>query len=101
VSEYQNGNCTVLLGDYRLILERYARPNDPESYSGRSVSSWKGHPCHTGKRVRARRSAWSSRGGGQDPHRAVAPVNKEKEEEEEEEEKKKKCILVMTMNFPV
>jgi hypothetical protein len=30
-----------LLEDYRLIVERRsARPNDPESYAGGSVSSW-------------------------------------------------------------
>jgi hypothetical protein len=30
----------VFLGDYRLLLERrFARPNDPESYAGGSVSS--------------------------------------------------------------
>jgi hypothetical protein len=29
-----------MLEDYRLVVERFARPNDPESYAGESVSSW-------------------------------------------------------------
>jgi hypothetical protein len=29
-----------LLEDYRLIAERFARPNDPENYAGGKVSSW-------------------------------------------------------------
>jgi hypothetical protein len=38
---FQNVSSKFLLEDYRLIVERsFARPNDPESYAGGSVSSW-------------------------------------------------------------
>jgi hypothetical protein len=45
---YRNhtGYLTILyqlpvIEDYRLIVERrFARPNDPESYAGGSVSTW-------------------------------------------------------------
>jgi hypothetical protein len=29
-----------LLGDCRLIMDRFVHPNDAESYAGGSVSSW-------------------------------------------------------------
>jgi hypothetical protein len=84
-------------------MERFVRLSDPESYADRTTSSWYDHPCKTGQRVVATRSVvpghpgWglgvglrtlpqkfycyeTSRayGGGQDPHRVVVPVKKEK-----------------------
>jgi hypothetical protein len=47
--------CLVLLENYRLIVEGwFARPSDPESYAGGSLSSWLSHPCQTGQNVRVR-----------------------------------------------
>jgi hypothetical protein len=85
----------LLLEDYRLTVERrFARPNDPESFTGWS------NPCQTGQRVGARRSVvlgppgrvldlgitssprknlpLRNNGEGQDPHRVVVPVKKKK-----------------------
>jgi hypothetical protein len=89
--------CIYLLADCRLIVERrFTCPSDPVSYAGGSASSWYSHPCQADQRVGARRSVvpgpsgWMfsvglttpsrkylvlrSHGGGQDPHRGVAPV---------------------------
>jgi hypothetical protein len=64
----KNENLTkvliYILKDYHLIKgRRLVCLNDAECYAGRSVSSWKSHPCQTGQRVggQTKLSPWSSR----------------------------------------
>jgi hypothetical protein len=51
------------LPPYRGGGGRFARPNDPESYAGRSVSSCHCHPCQRGQKIGARRSVVPLRPG--------------------------------------
>jgi hypothetical protein len=46
---------SFLLKDYCLIVVRIsAHPDSPESYAGRSLNSWQGHPSQTGQRLGVR-----------------------------------------------
>jgi hypothetical protein len=80
----------------RTTTLKWSCPSDLESYAGGSVKYWYSHPWRVGERIGARRGVvpaapgsnlfvritttpqknlllWNY-GGGQDPHRIVAPV---------------------------